>query len=84
MSSARVKGMRARVSEKPANDDTDAELHERIEGWRGLVERWPGRWYEISEGCDMTDRIALDCLRVSGEVEMDRVRGLFRGVTQNR
>jgi hypothetical protein len=32
----------------------------------------------------MTDRIALDCLRVSGEVEMDRVRGLFRGVTQNR
>lgn len=62
--------------------DTEARLQEAIETWRGLVTRWPGRWYEIAPGCDMVSRMALDCLRVEGVVEIDRKTGWFRGVPE--
>ena len=60
--------------------NSDAALAEAIETYRGLVTRWPGRWYEMAQNISMTSRIAIDCLRVEGVVEIDKATGWFRGI----
>lgn len=49
-----------------------SELDGRLKGWRGLVTRWPDRWYEVSEGCDALDMVALLILEVEGVATIRR------------